>query len=70
MWKGIMERRRWTNDVGIYAELVVIFQKSRKCLGGHQAIVYFERNTKFGDRNWDDSSVERAVLFLDKENQR
>ena len=31
MWKGIIEHGRWTNDVGIYAELVVIFRKSRKC---------------------------------------
>ena len=35
MQKGIMKCRRWTNDVGIYVELVVIFQKLRKCFGGH-----------------------------------
>ena len=36
MWKGIMKCRRWTNDVGIYVESVVIFWKSRKCFGGRR----------------------------------
>ena len=40
--KGIMECGKWTNDVVMYAELVVIFQKSRKCFRGHQVIVYFK----------------------------
>ena len=35
MQKGIMKCGRWTNDVGIYVELVVIFWKSRKCFRGH-----------------------------------
>ena len=41
----------------IYAESVVIFQKSRKCFGGRQVIVYFKKNTKSGDRNMDNSSL-------------
>ena len=45
-WKGITECGKWTNDVGMYAEPVVIFQKSRKCFGGRRAIVYFKMEHK------------------------
>ena len=44
--KEITERRKWTNDVRMYVEPVVIFWKSRKCFGGRQVIVYFKMECK------------------------
>ena len=46
MQKGIMKCGRWTNDVGIYAESVVISQKSRKCFGGGRAYCLLRKECK------------------------
>ena len=66
MRKGIMKHGRWTNDVGIYAESVVIFQKLRKCFGGRQIIVYFEKNTESGNGNMGNSSPYWSKIKMDK----
>ena len=58
MWKGIMKCGRWTNDVGIYVESVVIFWKLGKCFGGCQVYCLFTlKNTKSRNGNTDDSST-------------
>ena len=50
MRKGIMKHRRWTNDVGIYLESVVIFQKLRKCFRGRQVYCLLWEKCKIWQR--------------------